>query len=69
MAKDLCLKVSVRSLNRRPTKEELETALPAAFIMGFVRCLRDYGNTDERIIELAKQGVLDALEECNAKIN
>ncbi|OLY45061.1 hypothetical protein PEB0150_017600 [Bartonella apis] len=66
MAKDLYLKVSVRSLNRRPTKEELKTALPAAFIMGFVRCLRDYGNTDERIIELANKGVLDALEDCNA---
>ena len=66
MAKDLYLKVSIRAINRRPTKEELKTALPAAFIMGFVRCLRDYGNTDERIIELAKQGVLDALEECNA---
>lgn len=66
MAKDLYLKVSVRSLDRRPTKEELKTALPAAFIMGFVRCLRDYGNTDERIIELANKGVLDALEDCNA---
>ena len=66
MAKDLYLKVSIRAINRRPTKEELKTALPAAFIMGFVRCLRDYGNTDERIIELANKGVLDALEDCNA---
>lgn len=66
MAKDLYLKVSIRAINRRPTKEELKTALPEAYMMGFVRCLREFGSTDERIIELANKGVLDALEVCNA---
>lgn len=35
MTNDLYLKVSVRSLNRRPTKEELKTALPEAYMMRF----------------------------------